>query len=212
CGLVALMHAPTLPFLDAAWYGRPVAITALCWSGELSLAEDTLAPLRRVGSPIVDHLGPMPYVQWQHLQDAGAPSGRHHYWKTASYRSLPDTAIETLAAAALSLPTSLSEIHVQHLGGAVARVAADETPFAQRDADVFVNLIGATQWPDEFPLMRERVRALHESIAVGSLPRLFPNFSDRDDGRVPDQLGPATAERLQALRRRYDPAGRFAPA
>ena len=212
CGLVALMHAPTLPFLDAAWYGRPVAITALCWSGELSLAEDTLAPLRRVGSPIVDHLGPMPYVQWQHLQDAGAPSGRHHYWKTASYRSLPDTAIDTLAAAALSLPTSLSEIHVQHLGGAVARVAADETPFAQRDADVFVNLIGATQWPDEFPLMRERVRALHESIAVGSLPRLFPNFSDRDDGRVPDQLGPTTAERLQALRRRYDPAGRFAPA
>jgi hypothetical protein len=60
--------------------------------------------------------------------------------------------------------------------------------------------------------MRERVRALHESIAVGSLPRLFPNFSDRDDGRVLDQLGPATAERLQALRRRYDPAGRFAPA
>ena len=68
---------------------------------EPAAGEDVLAPLRRVGSPIVDHVGPMPYVQWQHLQDVGAPSGRHHYWKTASYRSLPDSAIETLASAAL---------------------------------------------------------------------------------------------------------------
>ena len=210
CGLVVLTHAPTLPFLDAAWYGRPVAITAICWSGDLAAAEEALAPLRRVGSPIVDHLGPMPYVQWQHLQDPGAPSGRYHYWKTASYRSLPDAVIETLADAALSLPTPLSEIHVQHLGGAVARVPAEETPFGQRDAGIFVNLIGATQWPEEFPLMRERIRALHGRIAGDSLTRPLPNFSDRDDGPVTEQLAPATAGRLEALRRRYDPSGRFA--
>ncbi|MDE2448236.1 MAG: FAD-binding oxidoreductase [Gammaproteobacteria bacterium] len=209
CGMVVLTHAPPLPFLDASWYGRPVAITALCWSGELASAEEALAPLRRFGSPIVDHVGPMPYVQWQHLQDMGAPSGRYHYWKTVSYRSLPDSAIDTLAAAALSLPTSLSEIHVQHLGGAVARIPTEETAFAQRDAGVFVNLIGFTQWPEEFPSLRERVRALHERLGRGALPRPLPNFSDRDDGRVADQLGPVSAERLQALRRRYDPAGRF---
>jgi hypothetical protein len=152
----------------------------------------------------------MPYVQWQHLQDVGAPSGRYHYWKTISYRSLPDAAIDNLAAAVLSLPTSLSEIHLQHLGGAVARVPKNETPFAQRDAGVFVNLIGATQWSDEFPSMRDRVRSLHERMTDGALPRMQPNFSDRDDGRVYDQLGPESAEGLQALRRRYDPAGRFA--
>jgi hypothetical protein len=211
CGMVVFVHAPPLPFLDASWFGRPVVVTPLCWSGDLAAAEDALAPLRRVGSPIVDHLGPMPYVQWQHLQDAGAPSGRYHYWKTSSYRSLPDAAIETLAAAALSLPTSLSEIHVQNLGGAVGRVAQSETPFAQRDAGVFVNLIGATQWSDEFSSMRDRVRALHERMAPGALPCPLPNFTDRDDGIVSNQLRPESAERMQALRRRYDPAGRFAP-
>jgi FAD/FMN-containing dehydrogenase len=211
CGMVVLIHAPPLPFLDAAWYGRPVVVTPLCWSGDLASAEGVLAPLRRIGSPIVDHLGPMPYVQWQHLQDMGAPSGRYHYWKTASYRSLPNAAIEALAAAAVSLPTSISEIHVQNLGGAVARVAKNETPFAHRDAGIFVNLIGATQWADEFPSMRDQVRALHGRMTAGALPQPLPNFSDRDDGRVPDQLGPESAERLQALRRRYDPAGRFWP-
>jgi len=211
CGMVVLIHAPPLPFLDAGWFGRPVVITPLCWSGDLASAEDALAPLRRVGSPIVDHLGPMPYVQWQHLQDAGAPSGRYHYWKTASYRSLPDAVIETLSEAALSLPSPLTEIHVQHLGGAVARVPTEETPFGQRDAGIFVNLIGCTQWPEEFPSVRERVRALHDRIGGGALGRPLPNFSDRDDGRVADQLQPASAQRLRELRGRYDPAGRFAP-
>ena len=211
CGMVVLIHAPPLPFLDPAWFGRPVVVTPLCWSGDLAAAEEALAPLRRVGSPIVDHLGPMPYVQWQHLQDGGAPSGRYHYWKTTSYRSLPDAAIETLAAAALSLPTSLSQIHVQNLGGAVGRVAQSETPFAQRDAGVFVNLMGATQWPDEFSSMRDCVRALQDRMAPGALPCPLPNFTDRDDGIVPGHLRPESTERMQALRRRYDPAGRFAP-
>lgn len=211
CGMVVLKHAPPLPFLDAAWYGRPVVITPLCWSGDIASAEAVLAPLRQVGSPIADHLGPMPYVQWQHLHDMGVPSGRHHYWKTVSYRSLPDAAIETLAAAAMSLPTLLSEVHVQHLGGAVARVAAEETAFAQRDTGVFVNLIGTTQWPEEFAPMRDGMRELHDRMAAGALPRMLPNFSDRDDGRVADQLGPEFAARLQALRSRYDPAGRLSP-
>jgi hypothetical protein len=125
---------------------------------------------------------------------------------------LPASAIETLAAAALSLPTALSEIHVQHLGGAVARIPAEETPFAQRDAGAFVNLIGVTQWPEEFPSVRERVHALHERMSGDALPSLLPNFSDRDDGRVADQLGPGSGARLQGLRRRYDPDGRFVPA
>ena len=209
CGLLVLTHAPPLPFLDAAWHGRPVVITALCWSGEPSQAEAALAPLRRVGAPIADHVGPMPYVQWQHLQDMGAPAGRYHYWKTVSYRSLPDSAVDVLTDAARSLPTSLSEIHVQHLGGAVARAPAEETSFAQRDAGIFVNLIGVTQWPEEYPSMRERMRGLNEGLSRGALSRLLPNFTDDDDGRVPDQLGPERAERLQALRRRYDPDGRF---
>ncbi len=209
CGMTALVHAPPLPFLDAAWHGRPVAITAMCWCGNPAAAQTALAPLRRVGSPLADHVGPVPYVQWQHLQDGGAPPGRHQYWKTASFRGLPDGVIDTLAGAVRALPTQQSEIHVQHLGGAVARVAADETAFAQRDAGFFVNLIGATPWPEEYPAMRDAVRDLHRRICAGALAQSLPNFTQHDDGPVADQLGPSVADRLRALRRRYDPDARF---
>jgi len=208
CGMVVIARAPPLPFLSASWHGEPVAITALCWCGEQAEGERVLAPLRRWGEPLADHVGSMPYVQWQHLQDAGAPRGRFQYWKSASYAALPDAVVDELAAVAVALPTPQTEIHVQHLGGGVARAAAQDTAFAQRHAAFFINLIGVTVWPDEMPHLREQVRALLERLAPQTLPQPLPNFSNEDDG---DVMLAAAGERLAAVRRRYDPEGRFRP-
>ena len=209
CGMAVLVHAPPLPFLDAAWHGRPVVILALCWCGELNAAERELEPLRRSGSPLADHLGPMPYVQWQHLQDAGAPLGRYHYWKTASYGVLSDAVIDTLAEAANHLPTPQSEIHVQHLGGALARLPVESCAFAHRQAAFFVNIIGATAWEQEMASLRDRVRALHANIATEAMPQVLPNFSAQDDNETPARDDASVAARMSALRRRYDPDGTF---
>lgn len=209
CGMVVLAHAPPLPFLDAAWHGRPVAIFALCWCGDLTAAGRVLEPLRRFGTVLTDHVGPMPYVQWQHLQDGGAPPGRCQYWKTASYERLSDSVIDAIAEAALALPTPQTEIHIQHMGGAVARSAPESSAFTQRTMNFFVNLIGVTPWPEEFPALRERVRDLHQRIATDAASVLLPNFSNQDDGDVLDQVGRSAATRLAALRQRYDPTGRF---
>lgn len=209
CGLAVLIHAPPLPFLDPNWYGRPVVILAICWCGEAAAGERALAPLRGFGTPLADHVGPMPYVVWQHMQDAGAPAGRHHYWKTASFGALSDAALDALAAAGNDLPTRATEIHVQHLGGAVARVAATDTAFAGRDAGFFVNLIGCTPWAEEFPMLRERVRALHRQIAVDGLPSALPNFTAEDDGDVAAGMDGERGNRLTSIRRRYDRTGLF---
>src|ERR1700735_874332 len=137
CGIAIIANAPPLPFLDPAWHGRTVVIFALCWSGEISSGERELAPLRAHGRPLADHVGPMPYVKWQQLQDATAPAGKYYYWKTANYTALGDSTLQQLAAAVHQLPTPRSEIHVQHMGGAVARIPAADSAFAHRDARFF---------------------------------------------------------------------------
>ena len=210
CGMAVLAHAPTLPFLDPAWYGRPVVLFAVCWCGDLAAGERSLAPLRRFGAPLVDHVGPMPYVVWQHMQDPGAPLGRRHYWKTVSFAQLSDAVVDTLSDAGNDLPTRMTEIHLQHLGGAVARVPAGDTAFADRDAAFFVNLIGCTPWDEEFPGLRARVRALHDAIAAHGLPSRLPNFSNAEDGDVTATFESSKAARLAAIRCRYDRAGLFA--
>lgn len=210
CGLAVVANAPPLPFLDRAWHGRAVVIFALCWSGAIADGESALAPLRGHGRPIADHLGSMPYAKWQLMQDPGAPAGRYYYWKTANYLTLNDSTLEQVAAAAQNLPTPLSEIHLQHMGGAVASVPIDDTAFAHRDVRFFINIIGAAEEEGQINSLRDRVRALYDMLSPDASSGILPNFSDQDDTDEVRRFGRLHAARLDTLRRRYDPAGMFA--
>lgn len=210
CGLAVIANAPPLPFLDPAWHGRPVVIFAVCWCGERAEGERSLQPLQGAGQPLAEHLGWMPYVQWQQMQDPAAPPGLGYYWKTANFSALTDDTLEVLAGAAHHLPSPRSELHVQHMGGAVARVPRGETAFAHRDARFFINVIGITEHAEGVAGLRERVRALYEQIIPGAMPSIMPNFSDQDDEAGPRQFGSDIAQRLESIRRRYDPNGLLA--
>jgi FAD/FMN-containing dehydrogenase len=210
CGLAVLANAPPLPFLDPAYHGRPVVIFALCWSGAISAGERALAPFRASGRPLADHIGPLPYAQWQQMQDPAAPAGRYYYWKTANYGQLDEATLERLAAAALDLPTPLSEVHLQHMGAAVARVPPEETAFAHRDAAFFVNVIGIAEEAVRVSALRDRVRALYGELSRGASAGIMTNFSDLDDADRSRQFGTRNAARLDTLRQQYDPSGIFA--
>jgi FAD/FMN-containing dehydrogenase len=207
CGLAIIAHAPPLPFLDAAWHGRPVVLMAVCWSGDVAAGEEALAALRGFGRPVVDHIGRMPYVQWQQIQDPLAPRGHYYYWKTANYASLSERTLDELAAMTNCLPTMRSEIHVQHMGGAVSRFAAEDSAFAHRDARFFVNFIGITDAQRAVGALRDGIRALHDKASHGALPGALTNFADQDDSDEVRRFGPQNAGRLEALRKKYDPAG-----
>jgi hypothetical protein len=211
CGLVVLTCAPPFPFLDAAWHGKPVAILAACWCGEPERADASLAPLVGSPTPLAAHFGPMPYPQWQKMLDPAAPPGRFNYWKTVNFAALADDIIEQIAEAALHPPTAETEIHVQHLGGAVARVTADSTAFGSRETRFFVNLIGVTPRADAFPALRQDLRALHTRLSTSAMPSAMPNFTDADDGDPAASAGAAIGGRLHRLREQYDPKGLFTP-
>ena len=209
CGLVVTTSAPPLPFLDPAWHGRTVCIVALCWSGAVPAGERLFESIRRVETPLADIVSPMPYVQWQQMLDPSAPPGRFHYWKSVNFERLSDSAIDVLAAAADARPTPFTELHVQHLGGAVARVPRSEGAFAHRDARFFANLVGATVDPASFDPLRAWIRELHARLSSDALAGSMPNFSDADDQDPIRRFGKDHARRLQELRARYDPMGLF---
>jgi FAD/FMN-containing dehydrogenase len=203
CGLAVIANAPPLPFIDPEWQGRPVVMFAICWSGDAQSGERALAPLRGYGTPLVDHVGSMPYAQWQRMQDPGAPRGHYYYWKTANYAALSDATLAELAAMADCLPTMRSEIHLQHMGGAVARVPTEDTAFAHRHARFFVNFIGMTDMASAVGELRANVRKLHHAASRDALPGALTNFTDQDDNDAVRQFGTENAGRLAALRRTY---------
>ena len=207
CGMVVLTNAPPFPFLDPSWHGRPVVIHAMCWSGDPVAGQQAIEAVRRSGTVLAEHIGTMPYAKWQQALDASVPAGRQVYWKTASYAGLTDTTINLLAQAVYDLPTPLTELHVQHLGGAISRVPDADTAFSLRSAQFFINLVGFTESKSEFPVLRARVRSLYDQLAGQALPSLLPNFTNEDDGDVAEHFSASQRTRLYGIRNRYDPKG-----
>lgn len=210
CAMAVVTSAPPLPFLDSAWHGRSVCILAVCWSGEPAAGEHVLEPLRLANNALADIVAPMPYAHWQRALDASAPAGRCQYWKSVNFASLGNGAIDLIAKVADARPTPFTELHVQHLGGAVARVPPSDCAFAHRDARYFVNLIGSAEATSEFEGLRTWIRDLHTQLSAHAMPGRMPNFCDGDDQDAIVRFGKDHARRLYELRRQYDPQGLFA--
>src|SRR3954454_1707475 len=149
--LVNMTTAPPVPFLPESVHGKPVIAVGGCWSGDLDDGDAATAPFRSLGTVISDVFAPNPYAGWQQALDPLWPRGLQNYFRSAFLRTADDAALRVLHDGFQTLPNPLSEIHVQHLGGAVGRVPSDETAFAVRDQEFIVNVVTRTPTAEGFP-------------------------------------------------------------
>ena len=106
----------------------------VCYIGPSEVGEQMVRPLKEFGPPVADMIQPMPYVKAQSLIDESFPRGRYNYWKSNLLRELSDDAIDTLVEGFRGVTSPYSSVLIEQLGGAVSRVAKDETAFNHRDA------------------------------------------------------------------------------
>lgn len=177
--------------------------------GDLETAEQRVRPLRSFGTPAVDMVGPMPYMQLQTMFDTAYPAGQRYYWRSAYMRELSDAALDTLVDHMKACPFPLTGIDIHHLSGAVGRVAADATAFGHRDAPFLIDPVPV--WTD--PSDDEQAIAWGRAVAAALAPYssgAYVNFlaeDDRDTSRTSYEQG--VYERLAALKAKYDPTNVF---
>ncbi|HEX5619936.1 MAG TPA: FAD-binding oxidoreductase [Solirubrobacteraceae bacterium] len=206
---LSLMSAPPMPFLPSDHYGKPVMGLVLVWAGDPEAGERTLAPLRRVGSPLADVVRRVPYVALQSMLDGGAPHGRHYYWKSHRFAGLSDEIAEVFLERLAAMTSPFAQINGWAMGGAVARVDAGATAVGEREVGFDISF--AVGWPGSDPdpdRHREWSRAGWEALRPHSV-GLYANFvSDEGTAGVEAAYGPRLA-RLTALKDRHDPANLF---
>jgi FAD/FMN-containing dehydrogenase len=208
--LVNLLTCPPAPFLPEEWHGRRLVAVLGVHAGPADAAERALRPLRQLGAPVADLFGPMPYVAMQSLIDPLWGPGAHSYFKAGFMRGLDDQAIDTLVAHHATVTSPKTEIHVQHVGGAVARVAPDATAFGGRDAPLLLNIVASTFTADGYDEAVDWAQGLHGALAPALTGRAYVNFlSGEGDERVRSAYGPLGYQRLVALKDRYDPGNLF---
>lgn len=60
-----------------------------------------------------------PYASWQQALDPLYPRGVFNYFQSAFLPKVDDSSLHVLQDSFAQLPNALTEIHLQHLGGAV---------------------------------------------------------------------------------------------
>ncbi len=210
--LANLTSAPPLPVLPESVHGKKVAAVIACWAGPHEQGEQVLQPLRELGDPIADLLGPIPYVALQQLVDPLWTPGAANYFTSAFLEELPDDAVDVYvgAHAQAAGPPAFCELHIHQLGGAVGRVPSDATAFAQRSAPYVINCIARTPAGEDSAATFAWARQTREAMSRYGNGAMYVNFTG-EGGQGPARASypPETYRRLAEVKRRFDPDNSF---
>jgi FAD/FMN-containing dehydrogenase len=204
-----LRKAPPLPFLPASVHGSEVVVLAVAYSGDIAAGQRATAPVSQFGEPIATALMPTPYAAFQTAFDPLLTPGHRNYWKSSSFHTLSDAALDVVIDAAGRLPSPECEIFVAQLGAAMARVKPSATAYVGRDAQYIMNAHGRWSEQRDDERVRSWARQLYRDAAPYATGKGYVNFLTEDESeRIETSYG-ANYSRLQAIKRRFDPENLF---
>jgi FAD/FMN-containing dehydrogenase len=204
-----VMGVPPLPFVPAEHHFKPAVIVMFVHaSDDAAAGQAALAPFRALAEPLADAAFPMPYPAiYDFTAEGGKPSPG--VLRSVIVDAIDDEMVETILArtSAPSSPRAMTQIRV--LGGAMARVPADATAFAHRDARVMVTLITGMEDPAEAPVHEAWTQAYYEEIAPRATGAYSNFLASEGDSRIREAYPAATYERLAEVKRAFDPTNLF---
>ena len=207
---ITMPAAPTLP---PPIHDQECLIVAAVHVGDVERGMEVMRPLREFATPLADISQPMPFAVVQSAFDPFFPRGvLRNYWKSVYLPELSDEAIELIARKGSERPSPLSFVDTYVNGGAMARVAAEDSAFGDRSAPYMVAIMGIWDDPADDDRIIAWVRETWDEIArFGS--GTYLNFGGVEDeeasaGVVADAFGP-NLQRLAKIKSTYDPGNFF---
>jgi FAD/FMN-containing dehydrogenase len=186
--------------------GQPASVMLHCCyaTADTQAAEQALTPFRELAPVAADDVTLQPYPQI--LWDAMAlPPGMHFESHDILVRDLgPDLA----KATADLFSTGRTMTGLRGMGGAMARVPADATAFAHRDASVMI-VAGMGAPPGAPPGFLSDALAAWETVAAHGTGSYLGFLSSASDSEATAAYPPDTYRRLATVKREYDPDNTF---
>jgi FAD/FMN-containing dehydrogenase len=207
---IFFINASIDPSLSAVAGDQAVVAAVVCYTGALDEGERVLKPLRTFASPIADLIGPMPYTVLQGLGDRLVEPGLPCYEKSVYLKNLGDDVIEVLVDQAAAMTSPLTHLHFVLMGGAIARVAEDETAVPHRKAafDCYILPIWRHgDQPDRHIAWAQKTSSALQPFSTGG--GYLNRHQTDDETEVRSIYGAAKYERLVALKNRVDPTNFF---
>ncbi|HUP54995.1 MAG TPA: FAD-binding oxidoreductase [Methylomirabilota bacterium] len=203
-----VMHAPPLPFIPPDRIGELVIMVLGVFAGDPEAGHAAWSPIRALGEPLADLVGPMPYPAIYQFTEAGAArgGGSIRSW-FADDLDLRDAERIVSFMRAAPGPGVITQLRV--LGGAMARVAPGATAFSQRDAGVLVAAMAMFDVGADPAAADAWTAEVFESF-VPKMTGVYANFlGPEGEARVRAAYPHGAYETLASIKRRHDPANLF---
>jgi len=200
-----MRKAPPLPFLPEDVHGKEVVVLAFMYAGDPAPGAERADILKSFGEPYGDHIGVMPYTEWQQSFDPLLTPGSRNYWKSHNFTELTDQALDIMIEYAGTLPSPQCEIFIAHISGAANRVATDAMAYGARDTQYVLNV--HARWDDvaNDDICIDWSRSFFNATKPYASAGAYVNFMTEDEGgRVASAYG-SNYERLVEVKRKYDP-------
>lgn len=190
--------------------GAPVVILGGMYAGPAEEGEAALAPLRRMGQPVMDISQRQPFTQLQSGFDPFFPEGLRYYWKSLYLNELDDDAIGTIVDYARKRPSPRTVIPIRPRTGALTRVDPTATAFAERSSPFLLSIDSTWDDPADDEANIAWTREFWSAMAPHASNRMYFNFAMGEEGEdvARATFGP-NYDRLVEVKARYDPDGVF---
>jgi FAD/FMN-containing dehydrogenase len=207
--IVVQRRAPALPIIPKDLVGKHVIGVVACYAGSVEDGEKVMRPLKRFGSPVLDLCVAKPFLVHQGMFDPSFRHGCWYYVRSCDVAELNDDIIQIMAEHGRRITSPITSIALWQMGGAVARVAQNETAFNARAAGFTFNINGNSESADGFEAERQWARSYwsalepyHSSVYVNFL-------MEEGEDRIRQAYGTEKYDRLKLLKRKYDPTNLF---
>ncbi|MFZ0419067.1 MAG: FAD-binding oxidoreductase [Candidatus Sulfotelmatobacter sp.] len=206
---IDLRLAPHAKKVPTALRGRPAASSSLIWTGDPEAGRSYMQHALSMCSPDSVSSKTVSFLNLQTMADSDFLHGRRYYTKSGYFTTLDDSSIDRMVEAVATMPSSETQIELAYLGGAAARIPANETAFGDRGAPFIMNLLA--NWSDASGDAGNIswIRELFNQLRPAMKPGVYVNFMSGDEqDRVPEAYQERW-ERMVAVKTHYDPNNFF---
>jgi hypothetical protein len=133
-GFFGFLVVPPAPMFPEHLHLKTVCAIVWCCTASAEQTEAATKPMRSLGTPLVDQVGPAPFPVVQTIFDGLFVPGLQWYWRADNFTELNDEAIARHVEHGPKIPTMLSTMHLYPVNGAAQRVGKNDTAYNFREA------------------------------------------------------------------------------
>jgi len=208
-GFFAFLVIPPAPMFPESLHMKKVCAIVWCCTATPEQTEKATRPMRSIGKPLLDVVGPAPFPIVQTTFDGLFVPGMQWYWRADNFTELTDAAIAKHVEHGSKLPTMLSTMHLYPVNGAAQRVGRNDTAYSFREALFAEVIVGVDPDPANARTITEWCKNYYDALHPYAAGGAYVNFMmDEGQERVQASFRDNYA-RLASIKRKYDPANFF---